>query len=120
MRHLRLLGALLLVLALVVVLAVNLTPSTAPEAMLELGIVEAVDLTVPAYVADIMPEADVGSAEVADTIVALLVTMAALALVIVALYSFLKQRAPWTSSASGTFDGGRRPRDCIQCEPSGA
>ncbi len=80
MKHLRILGALLLVLAFLAMTVVILTPSTAPEAMFELGIVEAVDLAVPAYVADIMAEADVGSVEAVDTLLEIPVTMATLAL----------------------------------------
>ena len=120
MKHLRILGALMLMIALVAMLAVNLTPSTAPEAMFELGIAEAVDLTVPTYVADIMPEADVGSA-VADSSVVIPVTMAALGLVAVAIYTYkLRKDQKQDNSASSTADGRRRPRDGVQPAPAGA
>ena len=120
MKHLRILGALLLVLAFLAMTVVILTPSTAPEAMFELGIVEAVDLAVPAYVADIMAEADVGSVEAVDTLLEIPVTMATLALALIVSYTLLKQGAFWTSSASSTIDGRRRPRDGVQPAPSGA
>ena len=122
MRKWRVLGAILLVLTLVLTLVVIASPSTLPEAMGELAIVEAsstIDMVSPALVADIMAQADVGITD-SETLLVQVATLVLVLVGFVGFYSLFKQRASRNTSAGGTVAGQRRPRDCIQCEPPGA